>query len=94
MCGIFRSHIGTPYIDSTEEFSGNTLDFSYTPIEEMGLSVRAYNVLKRNGINLIRDILKIADYSEFAGIQNMRSIAQEIIQSLEDLGFGAGFLRS
>ena len=65
------------------------------PIEEMGLSVRAYNVLKRNGINLIRDILKIAYYSEFAGIQNMsRSIAQEIIQSLEDLGFGAAFLRS
>lgn len=61
----------------------------------MGLSVRAYNVLKRNGINLIRDILKIAYYSEFAGIQNMsRSIAQEIIQSLEDLGFGAAFLRS
>ena len=65
------------------------------PIEEIGLSVRAYNVLKRNGINLIRDILKMADYSEFAGIQNMsRSIAKEIIQSLEDLGFGAAFLRS
>ena len=28
MCGIFRSHIGTPYIDSTEEFIGNTLAFS------------------------------------------------------------------
>ena len=90
-----KAWIDEDYMDSSEEFSGNTLDFSYTPIEEMGLSVRAYNVLKRNGINLIRDLLKIADYDELTAIRNMsRGIAQEIIQNLESLGFDSGFIKS
>ena len=65
------------------------------PIEEIGLSVRAYNTLKRNRMNLVRDILKIADYNELTGIRNMsRGIAQEVIQSLENMGFDVAYLKA
>ena len=86
--------IDEDYMDSLEEFDGNVLDFSYTPIEEMDLSIQAYNALKRNGMNLIRDIFKVADHNGLLEIKGMgRKAAKEILLRLEDMGFDAETLK-
>ncbi len=50
--------IESDYIESEEWFDGKPLDFSYSPIEELDLSVAVWNRLKKHGIHLIRDIYK------------------------------------
>ena len=57
------------------------------PIEEMDLSVRSYNCLKRAGINTIQDLLK-KSRSDMFKVRNLGAKSvEEVIQKLESYGF-------
>lgn len=57
------------------------------PIEEMDLSVRSYNCLKRAGINNIQDLLKKSK-SDMFKVRNLGAKSvEEVIQKLESYGF-------
>lgn len=56
------------------------------PIEEMDLSVRSYNCLKRAGINTIQDLLKKSK-SDMFKVRNLGAKSvEEVIQKLESYG--------
>ena len=58
------------------------LDGSSTPIEELGLSMRAYNCLKRNRINIIQE-LSGKTIDELCQIRNLgRKSAEEIYKAI------------
>ena len=56
------------------------------PIEEMDLSVRSYNCLKRAGVNTIEDLIK-KSRNDMLKVKNLgiKSI-DEVIQKLESYG--------
>lgn len=57
------------------------------PIEEMDLSVRSYNCLKRAGLNTIQDLLKKSK-SDMFKVRNLGAKSvEEVIQKLESYGF-------
>ena len=57
------------------------------PIEEMDLSVRSYNCLKRAGVNTIQDLLK-KSRSDMFKVRNLGAKSvEEVIQKLEGYGF-------
>lgn len=58
------------------------------PIEEMDLSVRSYNCLKRNDVNTLEDLIKKSkeDMLKFKNL-GQKSL-DEVIKKLEDMGFG------
>ena len=57
------------------------------PIEEMDLSVRSYNCLKRAGINTIKDLLKKSRNDMFK-VRNLGAKSvEEVIQKLDSYGF-------
>ncbi len=56
------------------------------PIEEMDLSVRSYNCLKRAGVNTIQDLLKKSKNDMFK-VRNLGAKSvEEVIQKLESYG--------
>lgn len=56
-------------------------------LEEMDLSVRAYNVLKRAGLNTAKDIAEL-DYFQILRIRNIgKHTYNEVIEKLEALGY-------
>ena len=61
------------------------MEFLNHPIEELDLSARAEEVLKRNGIHLVRDILNTPQ--ELLKLKNMgRKSANEILRKLQEKG--------
>ena len=57
------------------------------PIEEMDLSVRSYNCLKRVGLNTIQDLLKKSK-SDMFKVRNLGAKSvEEVINKLESYGF-------
>jgi DNA-directed RNA polymerase subunit alpha len=59
-----------------------------TAIEKLDLSTRAFNCLKRNGIETVEQLLKL----EHRKLLNLRNVgektAQEIAKKIDELGFG------
>lgn len=70
----------TPIVDQTQK----ALEM---PIEDMDLSVRSYNCLKRAGINTVEDLTKKSK-DDMLKVRNLglKSL-EEVIKKLEDLGF-------
>ena len=59
-----------------------------TSVEEMDLSVRSYNCLKRAGINTIEDLIKRSE-EDMLKVKNLgRKSLDEVIHKLESLGLG------
>ena len=55
-------------------------------IEEMDLSVRSYNCLKRAGINTVEDLIKKSE-DDMLKVKNLgRKSLDEVIHKLESLG--------
>lgn len=57
-----------------------------TSIEDVGLSVRAYNVLKRSGINSVEDVLKMS-YEDITSLKNISRKTVEEIESKLNIKF-------
>ena len=72
--------------DEEEEVVDTENDLLRRPIEDLDLSLRSYNCLKRAGIHLIDDIVS-KDVSELAKIRNFgkKSFA-EVREKIEALG--------
>ena len=57
-------------------------------VEEMDLSVRSYNCLKRAGINTVEDLIKKSE-DDMLKVKNLgRKSLDEVIHKLEELGLG------
>ena len=62
-------------------------DLPNPPLEEMDLSVRAYNVLKRAGLKTAQDIAEL-DYTQILRIRNIgKHTYDEIVSKMEALGY-------
>ena len=54
----------------------------HTPIEELGLSVRSYNCLKRANIHTLRDLRQVMKNDELYKIRNMaHKLVKEIVDA-------------
>ena len=80
---------GGDYIGSEEWYSGKPLDFSYAGIEELDLSVRVWNALKKQGIHVIRDIFKKDRETLMKTGHLGRKGMEELAEKLAKAGFGA-----
>ena len=59
-----------------------------TPIEDLDLSLRAYNCLKREGINTVGDLIQRSE-AELMDIRNFgQKSIDEVKGKLEELGLG------
>ena len=57
-------------------------------VEDMDLSVRSYNCLKRAGINTVEDLIKKSE-DDMLKVKNLgRKSLDEVIHKLESLGLG------
>ncbi|MBQ2318828.1 MAG: DNA-directed RNA polymerase subunit alpha, partial [Clostridia bacterium] len=57
-------------------------------IEELDLSVRSFNCLKRAGINTVKDLTEKTE-DEMMKVRNLgRKSLEEVINKLESLGYG------
>ena len=57
-------------------------------IEELDLSVRSYNCLKRAGINTVEELAKKSE-DDMMKVRNLgKKSLEEVIQKLEELGLG------
>ena len=64
-----------------------SLDLNKVPIEELDLSVRTFNCIKRAGINTVGDIVKKDDRWNYARSVSPKS-TQEVLNKFEKLGIG------
>lgn len=72
--------------ENKSENEKKRMEFLNHPIEELDLSARAEEVLKRNGIHLVRDILKYTP-QELLKLKNLgRKSANEILRKLQEKG--------
>ena len=56
-------------------------------IEELDLSVRSFNCLKRAGINTVEDLINKSE-DDMMKVRNLgRKSLEEVIQKLDNLGF-------
>ena len=57
-----------------------------TPVEELDLSVRAYNCLKRAGLHTLQDLTNMSE-SEMMKIRNLgKKSLKEVIEKIKDMG--------
>ncbi len=71
-------------VEKEEEKKDKLLDMS---IEELDLSVRSYNCLKRAGINNLEELISKTD-EEMMKVRNLgKKSLEEVINKLKDLGF-------
>jgi DNA-directed RNA polymerase alpha subunit len=64
---------------------GNTTGLTTeTPIEELDLTVRTFNTLKREGVNTVGDILDVHDEKGDEGFLDMRNMGQKNLDEIND----------
>ena len=79
----------TSFINEREDESqGRVLDM---PIEELDLSVRAYNCLRRHGVDTVQDLASLKE-EDIIKVKNLgKKSMKEIKEKLTELGLGLGF---
>ncbi|MBK1637438.1 DNA-directed RNA polymerase subunit alpha, partial [Rhodovulum adriaticum] len=76
-----------PVIEDTEE-DDETEQLLTLTLEELDLSLRAFNCLKRAGLNTVGEILEVP-VTELAKIKNFgKKSFEEVKEKVEDLGLG------
>ena len=71
------------YLCKEEDSVQKTLE---TPIEELDLSVRAYNCLKRAGIHTLQDITAMTE-DEMMKIRNLgKKSLKEVLDKVKEMG--------
>ena len=72
-------------VEKSEEKKDKALDMT---IEELDLSVRSYNCLKRAGINSVQELCSKTE-EEMMKVRNLgRKSLEEVMEKLERLGLG------
>ena len=79
----------TSFINEREDESqGRVLDM---PIEELDLSVRAYNCLRRHGVDTVQDLASLKE-EDIIKVKNLgKKSLKEIKDKIIELGLGLGF---
>ena len=79
----------TSFINEREDEShGRVLDM---PIEELDLSVRAYNCLRRHGVDTVQDLASLKE-EDIIKVKNLgKKSMKEIKEKLTELGLGLGY---
>lgn len=72
--------------DNSQNNSGNSTQYD-TPISKLDLSVRAYNCLKRSGVNTVGDIIEMTT-SDIDDVKNMNlKTWEEVVDKLQKANF-------
>jgi DNA-directed RNA polymerase subunit alpha len=76
-----------------EEVTGSHLssEAAETPIENLDLSVRVFNSLKRTGITTVGDVLELLDKGDEA-VMSIRNFGEKSLDELRDKMVEKGFL--
>jgi DNA-directed RNA polymerase subunit alpha len=69
-----------------------TSEAAETPIENLDLSVRVFNSLKRTGITTVGDVLELLDKGEEA-VMSIRNFGEKSLEELRQKMQEKGFLR-
>jgi DNA-directed RNA polymerase subunit alpha len=70
-------------VDKAEDTKDKVLDL---PIEELDLSVRSYNCLKRAGINTVEELIKKTE-EDMMKVRNLgKKSLEEVKSKLDELG--------
>lgn len=78
---------GTPDYKRRLGHSGFNEESNPTKIENMDLSVRSYNCLKRAGIDTLQQLAKLS-YQDLTHVRNLgRKSVDEIIEKLKEYGY-------
>ena len=78
---------GTPDYKRRLGHSGFNEESNPTKIENMDLSVRSYNCLKRAGIDTLQQLAKLS-YRDLINVRNLgRKSVNEIIEKLKEYGY-------
>ena len=84
-CGLTDQAIPVPVVEPEENKSERLLDMT---IEELDLSVRAYNCLKRAGINTVNELVQ-KNQEDMMKVRNLgKKSLEEVEQKLQALGLG------
>ena len=80
----------TSFINEREDVTqGRVLDM---PIEELDLSVRAYNCLRRHGVDTVLDLASLKE-EDIIKVKNLgKKSMKEIKEKLNELGLGLGYI--
>ncbi len=79
-----------PVVSEIEEIETEAREFDEVPIEELELSMRAYNCLKRAGLSTVGDIMERLEQgaSEILAIRNFgEKSLDELVESMTDRGY-------
>jgi len=69
------------------DFSSSSSQTSDIPLDDLELSVRAYNSLKRSGVDSLSQLLTMS-YNEIMGIRNLgKKSCDEIIEKIKEFGW-------
>ena len=82
----YTAHPGIEPVTNPDEVS--RLAWVEMPIDDMDLSVRSFNCLKRAGLNTVGDLIRRFEFEEdFMKIRNLgRKSAEEVIQKVHKMG--------
>lgn len=82
-----KGRVFLPPKENKEYYTVEDIVSFTTTLEELDLSARTYNCLKRAGLNKIGDVIRYT-YEDVLKIRNLgRQSANEIVQKLADYGF-------
>jgi len=70
-----------------------TSEAAETPIENLDLSVRVFNSLKRTGITTVRDVLELLDKGEEA-VMSIRNFGEKSLEELRQKMREKGYLKN
>lgn len=86
LIGLFQPLASLPLVDEPGGLEPEPSAEAQIPLEELNLSVRAYNCLKRAQVNSVSDLMGFS-YEDLLEIKNFGSkSADEVIEALERIG--------
>ena len=72
--------------DEETEAGTASVAIVYPTLEELGLSTRSYNAIRRHNIQTVEELLKVIESGEIANIRNLGSNSiNEILQAVENI---------
>ena len=93
IAGISEESLAMPIEEVIEDTSSLSSEAVETPIENLDLSVRVFNSLKRTGITTVGDVLELLDKGEDA-VMSIRNFGEKSLQELSQKMQEKGYLQT
>lgn len=93
IAGITEEVIAAPVVEEEETASRLTSEVIETPIENLDLSVRVFNSLKRAGITTVGEVIELLEKGDEA-IMSIRNFGEKSLNELTERMVEKGYLES